>query len=166
MANLVLIGMPGAGKSTVGVVLAKTLGMEFVDTDLIIQRRENKMLQEIIREVGVKGFLEIEKQAVTSVYLDRCVIATGGSVVYHAETMVHLKRNGTVIYLKLPYEYIRRRIRNIKTRGIAMGKGQNLHSIYHERTPLYEQYADLVIDCRKKRVEQVVEAILAALPKE
>lgn len=157
--NIVLIGMPGAGKSTIGVLLAKTLGMSFIDTDLVIQEREGKLLQDIISLHGIRKFLDIEENAILSLNCKASVVATGGSVVYSEKAMRHLKQNATVVYLKVEYEEIERRITNILTRGIAMDKGQNLVDIYNERLPLYERYADIIIDCSEKGIEDIIQEI-------
>jgi shikimate kinase len=163
MDNIVLVGMPGAGKSTVGVILAKTLGMDFVDTDLEIQRSHGRLLQDIIDESGIAGFLRAEEQTILKGSYNHAVIATGGSVVYSSKAMAHLKKGAVVIYLKVDIGTLQRRINNIATRGIAMSRDQTLNDIYLERTPLYEQYADIIIDCSNKDVEGAVESILGRL---
>ena len=157
--NLVLIGMPASGKSTVGVILAKVIGYDFIDTDILIQRSEKKRLSEIIREVGVDGFLEVEARVNGSVEADHCVIATGGSAVYSEEAMRHLKKIGHIMYLKVDYETIRKRLGNIRQRGVALREGQTLRDLYDERVVLYEKYADTVVE-EKGEVEDVVVAIL------
>ena len=144
--NLVLIGMPASGKSSVGVILAKLIGYDFIDTDILIQRSEKKRLSEIIREVGVDGFLEVEARVNGSVEADHCVIATGGSAVYSEEAMRHLKKIGHIMYLKVDYETIRKRLGNIKQRGVALREGQTLRDLYDERVVLYEKYADTVVE--------------------
>lgn len=161
--NIVLIGMPGAGKSTIGVLLAKALGMSFIDTDLVIQEREGKLLQEIIDLYGLDEFLKKEENAIVSLNCKSTVIATGGSVVYSEKAMNHLKQNAIVIYLKIEYKEIERRIKNISTRGIAMNKGQSLLDLYNERIPLYERYADIVIDCSGKGMEKIIQEIIKML---
>ena len=163
--NLVLIGMPGVGKSTVGVILAKVLGYEFLDSDLMIQKEENALLREIIEKEGLDGFLEIENRVNASIKTMKAVIATGGSVVYCQEAMEHLKEIGTVIYLKLDYSILQRRLGNLKGRGVVLREGQTLKGLYHERTPLYEKYADIVIDEKKLNVEQTLQKILEELEK-
>ncbi|NLK96646.1 shikimate kinase [Defluviitalea saccharophila] len=159
MKNIVLIGMPGAGKSTLGVILAKTLKMPFVDTDLIIQQTQNRLLQEIIEEDGIDVFLSIEEKAILDLDVQGSVIATGGSVVLKPEGMKHLKENGFVVYLQLPYMEIEKRIRNITTRGIVMQKGQTLLQVYDERVPLYEKYGDAMIRCMGKNMEQITKEV-------
>lgn len=156
MKNILLIGMPGAGKSSVGVILAKTLGMGFVDTDLIIQNKSGKLLQDIIEHDGLEKFLIIEEKAMLSVKCMNTVIATGGSAVYSNKGMLYLKMNSLTFYLKLPFEEIEQRINNITTRGIAKQKGKSLYDIYLERIPLYEKYADKIIDCSDKSLEVIV----------
>ncbi len=154
--NIILIGMPGAGKSTVGVLLAKAMKMPFMDTDLLIQQKENMLLQDIIKAYGIESFLRIEQDTLLEISVENCVIATGGSAVYSEKAMEHLRRHGVIVYLNLKYYQIERRINNITTRGIAMNKEQNLKDLYHERTPLYEKYADITIDCAQKHIEQIV----------
>lgn len=158
--NIILIGMPGAGKSTVGVILAKVLGLQFVDSDLVIQKAEGKLLKEIIAEVGTEGFIEVENRVNAGLDVTDSVIATGGSVVYGKEAMEHLKAIGTVIYLALPYEEISKRLRDIKGRGVVLRAGQTLKDLYEERTLLYEQYADIQIDETGLNVEETINAIL------
>lgn len=162
-SNIVLVGMPGVGKSTLGIVLAKTLKKPFVDTDLVIQEREDRFLQEIINDDGLEAFLKIEEEAVLSLKVRNHVIATGGSVIYSPAAMAHLKKDGTIIYLKLPLSTIEKRIRNITTRGIVMGKGRSLKDLYDERAALYEAYADLVVDCSGRRDEEIIGDLVARL---
>lgn len=159
MANIILIGMPGCGKSTVGVILAKTLGIGFVDTDLIIQQRENKLLQNIIDNDGIDFFLNCEAEAVKSLYCDNCVVATGGSVVYREDAIQHLKSNGKIIFLDVPLDEIKRRLNNINTRGIAAKKNKSIEDIYNERIALYNKYADIIIKIDVESVEKTVEKI-------
>ena len=159
MRNLVLIGMPASGKSTIGVLLAKTLGMDFVDTDLLIQKSQNSLLQDILHKEGIKRFIQIEEETVTKLDCNNCVIATGGSVVYGEKAMEHLKQNGIIIYLDTGFEEIRRRLTNITTRGVVMGKGQDLYSLFAERTPLYRKYADITVNCSGKEIETIVSEI-------
>ncbi|NLM35143.1 MAG: shikimate kinase [Clostridiales bacterium] len=158
--NIVLIGMPGAGKSTLGVLLAKALGMAFVDTDIVIQQKEGMRLYEIIERYGLERFLFIEERHILELNITNSIIATGGSVVYGSEAMNHLKRYGLVVYLKLDYEEIERRLKDITTRGIAMDKETSLRELYNQRIQLYERYADLIIDCNNKSIEKLVEEIV------
>ena len=161
--NIVLIGMPGAGKSTVGVVLAKNIGYRFVDSDLIIQEETGKLLHEIITEKGLDGFIQVENDVNKNLQVNRSVIATGGSVIYGAEAMEHLKEIGTVVYLKLSCEAIRKRLGDLKKRGVAPKDGQTLESLYAERIPLYEKYADLTISCGGKRIRTIVAELTGKL---
>ena len=157
--NIVLIGMPGAGKSTVGVVLAKRLGYSFVDSDLVIQERYGKLLHELIEEKGVEGFGKLENDVNASLTLHKSVIATGGSAVYGAGAMEHLREIGTVVYLKLPYEEIEARLGDLNARGVTLQPGQTLRDLYAERIPLYEQYAHVVISCEGKMLREIVAEI-------
>lgn len=163
MKNIVLIGMPGVGKSTAGVVLAKVLGYQFIDADLLIQKEENRLLSEIIREEGTEGFIAIENRVNAGIEADKSVIATGGSVVYGREAMAHLKEIGTVLYLKLPYGMLQERLSNIQGRGVVLREGQTLEDLYEERTRLYEFYADLVVDETGLDVEKTIEQIIEQL---
>lgn len=143
--NIVLIGMPGCGKSTVGVVLAKILGYRFVDSDLLIQESENRLLHDIIEQEGIEGFEATENRVNASIDVKKSVIATGGSVVYGKEAMAHLKEIGVVVYIKLPYEEIKHRLGNLAQRGVAIRQNQTLRDLYDERVPLYEKYADIIV---------------------
>ena len=144
--NVVLIGMPGCGKSTVGVVLAKTLGYRFLDSDLLIQEQEDRLLSEIISQEGIEGFEKIENRVNSGINVKKTVVATGGSVVYGKEAMEHLKSIGVVVYIKLPYNEIEHRLGDLTKRGVAIRKGQTLRDLYDEREPLYEKYADIIAD--------------------
>ena len=159
MKNIVLIGMPGAGKSTVGVVLAKNLGMSFMDSDLVIQEQQGKKLHEIIEECGSDGFIKVEERVNASLDPSNTIIATGGSVVYGAKAMEHLGEIGTICYLKLSYESIRDRLGDLAQRGVVLKDGQTLLDLYQERIPLYEKYAHIVIDCENKNIREVVNEI-------
>lgn len=163
MNNITLIGMPGAGKSTIGVVLAKVLGYQFLDSDLLIQKQEKRRLSQIIEEEGYKGFQEVENRVNASIDVDNTVIATGGSVVYCEEAMEHLKSIGTVVYLKLSLNALSKRLGNLKGRGVLLKEGQTLAGLYDERTPLYEKYADIVIDEEGKDLEASLEILLETL---
>lgn len=145
--NIVLIGMPGCGKSTVGVLLAKLIGYDFLDSDLLIQRREGKKLFQIINEKGLDYFNELENQVNAGIAVEETVIATGGSVVYGKEAMEHLMEIGTVVYLKVPLKEIKKRVTNLNTRGISMASGMTLDDLYNERSVLYEKYADVIVEC-------------------
>jgi len=161
--NIVLIGMPGAGKSTVGVVLAKTLGMQFIDTDILIQERAGRMLQEILDTDGPDAFKRIEEEAILSLQPHRAVIATGGSVVFSGDAMAHLKSAGSIVYLEISYAEMEARLKNITTRGILLLPGQNLRKMYDERISLYETYADLTVACTGGDLESVVGSVIGAL---
>lgn len=145
--NLILIGMPGSGKSTVGNVLAKLIGYRFLDTDLIIQNMEGKVLQDIIDEDGLPVFMTAEEKALCAVYCDDTVIATGGSAIYSPRGMRHLKQLGKIVYLRTDIEELKRRLANFSNRGVAGAKEKTLEELFEERRPLYEQYADYIIDC-------------------
>ena len=165
MKNIIFIGMPASGKSTVGVVVAKRLGYEFIDTDLLIQKQENKLLKEIIEEVGNEGFLKIENQVNCDVNAERAVISPGGSVVYCKDAMEHFKKIGTIVYLKVSYDTINRRIRNAKNRGVVLKEGQTLKDLYDERTALFEKYADCVISEEGLSLEDTIDEVLEILGK-
>ena len=156
MANIVLIGMPGCGKSTVGVLLAKALGMRFLDTDVVFQAQQSKKLQEMINEIGIDAFLNREEACVCEIECDHTVIATGGSVVYGKKAMQHLHQNGLVVYIRLPYEEIEKRLSNLATRGVTLREGQTLRNLYDERIPLYEAEADVVFDANRGEIEQTM----------
>jgi shikimate kinase len=155
--------MPGVGKSTVGVILAKILGYQFIDTDLLIQKREGKLLRETIAEKGLEGFLEVENQVNSQLTAENSVIATGGSVVYGREAMEHLREIGTVVYLKLDYRKLKYRLGNIRNRGVVIKEGQRLSDLYNERVPLYEKYADVVIDENGCNIEKTVNKIIESI---
>ena len=163
MKNITLIGMPGSGKSTVGVLLAKALGYGFLDTDLTIQQREGALLQDILNEHGIESFLDAEEAAIRSVICENTVIAPGGSAVCREGAIGHLKGLGPVIYLRVTPDELERRLSNISTRGIAMEPGQTLLDIYHFRAPLYETYADKIVDVGKQSLEETVSAVLRSL---
>lgn len=156
MANIVLIGMPGCGKSTVGVLLAKALQMDFVDTDIVLQQQQGKKLQEIIDQVGNDAFLKMEEDCVRGLACDQTVVATSGSVVYGKEAMRRLHENGLVVYIRLPYEEIERRLSNLATRGVTLKKGQTLRNLYDERIPLYEAEADYTFEPEESDVQKTV----------
>ena len=159
MKNVILIGMPGAGKSTVGVVLAKRLGYTFLDSDLVIQQKYGKLLHELIREHGVEGFWKIESDVNAGLTCDKTVIATGGSAIYGTEAMEHLRSIGTVVYLRLTLSQIEERLGDLTERGVTLREGQDLKALYEERTPLYEKYAHVIIDCDGQKVRELVTRI-------
>jgi shikimate kinase len=161
--NIILIGMPGVGKSTCGVLLAKATARGFIDTDVYIQVGTGRGLQEIIDDEGLDGFRRIEEHYILCLECGSSVIATGGSVVYSPPAMAHLKAAGRVVFMDLPLADLVKRISDLDVRGIVMARGQTLSSLYDERMPLYRQYADVTIDCQELAQEQVVGAVLARL---
>lgn len=162
MKNLILIGMPGCGKSTVGVLCAKALGMPFLDTDLVLQSRSGKLLQKLVDELGTEGFLRLEEEVILGVDCEGTVLATGGSVALENRAIAHLREKGLAVYLRLPYEEIEHRLRNIATRGIAMGPGESLRTLYDARIPHYERNADLILDCAGQTLEETVSSVVSA----
>ena len=158
--NIVLIGMPGVGKSTAGVILAKVMGFEFVDVDLVIQRREKRLLSQIIEEEGVDGFIEIENKVNASLFVEDSVISTGGSVIYGTKAMEHLSNIGVIVYIKLPFEVLEQRLNDILGRGVILREGQTLKDLYEERVPLYEKYAHVIVDENGLGIEQTVLSII------
>lgn len=165
MKNIVLIGMPGAGKSTVGVVLAKNLGMSFVDSDLLIQEKKGKKLSELIEEHGNEGFLLIEEEVNASIDVQNTIIATGGSAIYSEKAMKHLKEIATVIYLELSEPAIEDRLGDLTKRGVVLPDGFTLQDLYDERVPLYKKYADIVIRCDNISIRRIVDVIAGKMNK-
>jgi len=163
MKNVVLIGMPGAGKSTAGVILAKTLGMHFTDTDLLVQERAGKRLQEIIDAEGAASFLAAEEATVLSLHCTGTVLATGGSVVLSPTAMAHLGKDSVIVYLEISFAAMKRRLENMTARGIVLLPGQDLRGMYDQRAPLYGSSADLTVQCSRKNTETVVQEIVTAL---
>lgn len=163
MKNIVFIGMPASGKSTVGVVVAKRLGYKFVDTDLVIQEVEKRLLKEIIAEEGNEGFLRIEDRVNAEIQEERAVISPGGSVVYCENAMRHYKETGMIVYLHTSYETINNRLHNAKNRGVVLKDGQALKDLYEERTALFERYADLTISEEGRDLEETIEEVLRVL---
>ena len=161
--NVVLIGMPGVGKTTVGVLLAERLGFNFLDSDITIQTREKRRLQVIIDTDGLAAFRRIEERAIVSISVDATVIATGGSVVYSTKAVQHLKAGGTICHLDADPQCLQSRIDDLNQRGIAMAPGQSLASLYTERLPLYTLYADFAIDVKHMSPGQVVKSIIDTL---
>ena len=160
MNNVTLIGMPGSGKSTIGVILAKALGYQFLDTDLVIQKQEKIKLSQIIAQEGPERFKEIENKVNASVDVTETVIAPGGSVIYCEEAMKHLRSIGKVVYLKISLESLSKRLGNLRGRGVLLKEGQTLKDLYEERVPLYEKYADIVVDEEGKDLEESLAAVL------
>ena len=163
MNNVILIGMPGSGKSTVGVLLAKMAGLDFIDSDLLIQKAVGKRLFEIIEEKGNDEFLKIENRINSEINVHNSVIATGGSAVYCKEAMEHLKTLGRVVYIKVPLAEIKRRIGDFSTRGIVIKNGNSIEDLFAERVPLYEKYADITVECDKADIKENAEKLLLAL---
>lgn len=157
--NITLIGMPAAGKSTVGVLLAKRLGYDFVDVDIVIQQKSKKLLKQIIAEKGMEGFMAVENRINAELDVDQSVIAPGGSVIYGKEAMEHLKEISTIIYLKLTYEEVEARLGNLVDRGVVLKNGMTLRNLYDERVPYYEKYADITIEEAGKNVGAVVDEL-------
>ncbi len=165
MENIVLIGMPASGKSTAGVLLAKSIGYGYIDSDLVIQNEEKSLLCDILKREGADGFIKIEERVNCSILADRCVISTGGSAVYSDKAMMHFKSIGKIVYLKADAAELERRLagKDIFCRGVVMKKcGETLNELLAERAPLYERYADITIDCNKLNLEQTVTAVIEA----
>ena len=165
MKNIIFIGMPASGKSTIGVVVAKHLGYDFIDSDLLIQKQEKRLLKDIIADVGNEGFLAIENQVNCDIKAERAVISPGGSIVYCQEAMEHFKEIGTIIYLKVSFETINERISNAKNRGVVLKEGQTLKDLYDERTALFEKYADYTISECGLSLEETIDEVLELLKK-
>ncbi|MDF2803930.1 MAG: hypothetical protein K0S61_3833 [Anaerocolumna sp.] len=160
MNNIVLTGMPSAGKSTIGIILAKVIGYSFIDSDVLIQEQEKKLLKDIIEEKGIDGFLAIENDINRNIKASHTVIATGGSVIYGTEAMNHFREEDIVIYIKLGYETISNRLGNIRQRGVVLKNGHSLLDLYNERCPLYERYAHIIIDAENLNPEELMEQIV------
>lgn len=165
MNNFILIGMPAAGKSTIGVVVAKRLGYRFIDTDILIQEEEGRLLKEIIAEKGIEGFLEIEDRINAGVNAERTVISPGGSVIYCENAMKHYKEIGKIVYLQVSFDTINKRIRNAKNRGVVLKEGQTLKSLYDERTQLFEKYADITVCEEGMDLERTIDKVMELLTK-
>lgn len=163
MNNVILVGMPGAGKSTVGVVLAKKLGYRFLDSDLVIQEKCGKLLHQLIEERGEAGFLMLENEINVRIRGDKMVVATGGSAVYGKEAMAHFREIGRIVYLRLPYEELKERLGDLHERGVVIKEGSTLKDLYEERILLYEKYADLTIGCGGRDIRSIVEEIAGRL---
>ena len=161
--NIILTGMPTSGKSTIGVIVAKILGMDFIDTDILIQQREGKKLSEIIEENGTDKFLKCEEEALLGLDVSNCVIATGGSAVYSDKAMKHLKNDALVAYLKVDKKELNRRLKDVKGRGVVFRDGQSLDDMYETRVKLYERYADLTISEEGLTLEDTVEKLISEL---
>ena len=159
MKKIVFTGMPGAGKSTVGVVLAKMLGYNFIDSDLLIQKQEGDILQHLIEKHGIDGFLKIENQVNRDIHTESTVISTGGSVCYCDEAMRKLGETGIIVYLKVSYESLKKRLGSLSKRGVVIHKGSTLLDLYNERTPLYEKYAHVVIDVDGLTIQEAIDTV-------
>ena len=160
--SIILIGMPSCGKSTLGVLLARELGYSFIDSDILIQQSEGKLLHDIIREKGIDGFMEVEGRVNSSICEQNAVIATGGSVVYCDDAMEHLRGLGKVVYLKISFEEMRRRLGDYSHRGVIMRHGNSLEDMYAERSPLYEKYADVTVDVCNAQLSESLQQICDA----
>ena len=161
--NIILIGMPASGKSTVGVIHAKIIGYQFMDSDLVIQEQEGRKLHEIITEDGIEGFLTLEEQINAKIEAEHTVIATGGSVIYGKLAMEHFKKIGTIVYLQVEYEELMNRLHNIRQRGVVVRPGQTMEDVDQERSALYSQYADIVIQEKNGTPEQVIAEIISEM---
>ena len=164
--NIILVGMPASGKSTMGVILAKILGYSFIDADIVIQEKEGRKLSEIIEQEGVEGFIDIENRINSEIEAQKTVIATGGSVVYGKEAMDHYKNIGRVVYLKVSLDELTKRLSDVRQRGVVMREGQSLVALYNERSALYEKYADVTVDEKNLSLEEVLAEIIAELSRQ
>ena len=165
MNNIILIGMPASGKSTAGVLLAKKIGYGYIDCDLLIQNEQKALLCDIISRVGVQEFIKIEEKVNAELWAERCVISTGGSVVYGERAMAHLKTLGKIIYIQVGLEELERRLKgkDLFSRGVVMKNlGTTLADLYAERAPLYEKYADLIVNCQSNTLDETVEMLIEA----
>ena len=163
MKNIVLVGMPGSGKSTLGISLAKKIGYGYIDSDSVIVAREGKLLADLIEELGNEGFLAVEAKVNSSICASRCVISTGGSAIYSGEAIEKMRENGVVVYLKLSYEEVSRRLGDLKKRGVVMKDGFTLKDLYEERIPLYERHADIVVELGNASIEENTEIVRRAI---
>lgn len=161
--NIVLIGMPGVGKSTIGVILAKVMGYEFVDSDLVIQKKEGRLLKDIIASEGIDGFIAVENAVNSELNVHNSIIATGGSVVYGKEAMAHLASIGTIVYIRQSLDVLRDRLSDINGRGVVLKDGQTLDDLYEERCRLYEKYSDITVDEEGLSIEQTLNKIVTSL---
>ena len=163
MKNVILVGMPGAGKSTLGGLLAKKIGYGYIDSDSVIVAREGKLLADLIEELGNEGFLALEAKVNSSICASRCVISTGGSAIYSAHAIEKMRERGVIVYLKLSYEEVSRRLGDLKKRGVVMKDGFTLKDLYEERTPLYERHADIVVELGNATIEENTEKVRRAI---
>lgn len=163
--NIILIGMPGAGKSTLGVLLARAMQYRFLDTDLVIQEQEGKLLCEIIAAEGMERFLEIEGEVNAGIHTERTVIAPGGSAIYSEKAMKHFAEIGTIVYLHVPVTELEKRLGDLKRRGVVLKEGQSLETLYEERRVYYERYADVTVDVSKREISEILEEMIHKLKK-
>ena len=163
MKNIMLVGMPGSGKSTLGIILSKKIGYGYIDSDSVIVAREGKLLPELIEQLGNDGFLDVEAKVNGSICASRCVISTGGSAIYRSDAIEKMKKNGVVVYLKISYEEVERRLGDLKTRGVVLKDGFTLRDLYEERAPLYEAQADYIVELDNAPVETNAEKIREAI---
>ncbi len=161
--NIVLVGMPGVGKSTVGVLLAKAAGLGFLDSDVYIQSHQGRTLQTILDQEGLDRFCRIEESYILSLETASSVIATGGSVVYSEPAMLHLRSGGTIVHLDLPLHLLAARLSNLSVRGVVLPAGMDLGDLHRQRQPLYQRWAQHTVQCEGKGQEQIVDEVLAAL---
>ena len=163
MKNIILVGMPGSGKSTLGILLAKKIHYGYIDSDSVIVAKEGKLLPKLIEELGNEGFLELEAQVNASITARNCVIATGGSAIYRGDAIEKMRENGIVVYLKISYEAVEKRLGDLKKRGVVLKEGFTLKDLYNERAPLYEQHADYIVELNETSVEDSAEKIRKAI---
>ena len=163
MKNIILVGMPGSGKSTLGIILSKKIGYGYIDSDSVIVAREGKLLPELIEQLGNDGFLDVEAKVNGSICASRCVISTGGSAIYRSDAIEKMKKHGVVVYLKISYEEVERRLGDLKTRGVVLKDGFTLRDLYEERAPLYEAQADYIVELDNAPVETNAEKIREAI---
>jgi shikimate kinase len=159
LSNVILIGMSGAGKSTIGKSLARAMKKGFLDTDLLIRQREGRLLCEILETLGSMKFLELEDNVVRSLDVTDTVVATGGSIIYSPYAVEHLKKTGLFVYLDVPYKELVSRIGEGNDRGIVRFRGETLQKLYYDRKPMYQELADITIDCTQKAIREIVKAI-------
>ena len=165
MKNIILVGMPGCGKSTLGVILAKKINYGYIDSDSVIVALQGKLLPDLIEELGNEAFLDLEARVISSITAQRCVISTGGSAIYREDVIKKMKENGVVIYLKISFEEVEKRLGDLKERGVVLKKGFSLRDLYEERDPLYEKSADIVVELDGNSIEKNAEKLIRAVKK-